>query len=387
MFGFLILSLPISRRRAVYLAATIGGAVIITAATGNRFYLNGVSNKSETVTTTKTQTQELIKKSYPKNAYIEGDNSLVSVVQGTGTQNDVPEMIQRSIDLLGGIEKIDVKGKNVLVKPNLNTNNPHPASTNPIVVGTVVKMLFDAGASKVTVGDSSNLNNRTKDVMRDQGIQKIVEDAGGDVLFLEDEEFITVQIPKGKWLTETRISKPVLEAERLIDIPIIKSHNVTNYSMSMKNFVGAIHIESRFDPRWEPSTKVFHTCGNPAEAAAELNVLVNPDLVIMDGTKSLISYGSIGDDSGVIQDTNIIVASGDRIANDIVGLSIIKSFGLWSSVVDIDVWEQPTIKRALELELGREKEKIKILVESLAGEIKQDELTQQIHRISGIKKI
>jgi uncharacterized protein (DUF362 family) len=296
-------------------------------------------------------------------------------------------MIQRSVDLLGGIEKIDVKDKNVLVKPNLNTNNPHPASTNPIVVGTVVKMLIDAGASKVTVGDSSNLNNRTRDVMRDQGIQKIVEDAGGDVLFLEDEEFVTVQIPKGKWLTETRISKPVLEAERLIDIPIIKSHNVTNYSMSMKNFVGAIHIESRFDPRWEPSTKVFHTCGNPAEAAAELNVLVNPDLVIMDGTKSLISYGSIGDDSGVIQDTNIIVASGDRIANDIVGLSIIKSYGLWPDIVNNDVWEQPTIKRALELELGREKEKIKILVESLAGETKQDELTEQIHNISGIKKI
>lgn len=387
MLEFLILSLPISRRRVIYLAATIGGAAIITAATGNRFYLNNSSNESKIVTTTKTQTQEILKKTYPKNMYIEGDNSLVSMVQGRDSQNDVPEMIQRSVDLLGGIQKIDVKDKNVLVKPNLNTNNPHPASTNPIVVGTVVKILFDAGASKVTVGDSSNLNNRTKDVMRDQGIQKIVEDAGGDVLFLEDEEFITVQIPKGKWLTETRISKPVLQAERLIDIPIIKSHNVTNYSMSMKNFVGAIHIESRFDPRWEPSTKVFHTCGNPAEAAAELNVLVNPDLVIMDGTKSLISYGNIGDDSGVIQDTNIIVASGDRIANDIVGLSIIKSYGLWPNVVDSDVWEQPTIKRALELELGRDKEKIKILVESLAGETKQNELTEQIHGLSGIKKI
>ncbi len=374
--------MTVSRRRAIYLAATIGGAAIITAATGSKFYFNDTTDEPKN-SIIKTQTQGFLQKSYPNNVYIEGDKSIVSLVQGTGNQNEVPEMVRRSIDLLGGLEKIDIKGRNVLIKPNTNSNNPHPASTNPIVVGTIVKMLFESGANKVTVGDSSNLNNNTKDVMHDQGIQKAVEDEGGEVIYLEDEEFITMEIPGGKWLTETRISKPVLEAERLIDIPTIKSHNVTNYSMSMKNFVGIIHKESRFDPKWEPSTKVFHACGNPAEAAAELNVLVNPDLVVMDGTKSLVSYGE-GDDSGEVRDTNIIIASGDRIANDVIGLSIIKSFGLWQDVVDKDVWDQPTIKRALELELGREKEKIKIVGESFLGKTKFEELMQLIHSMTGI---
>jgi len=380
--------MPLSRRRAIYLAATVGGAAIIVAATGGSLYLSGNTNESTTTTrkvTTITSSQQINPKSYPKNAYLDEGKSLVSVVQGTGNAEDVPKMVRRSVELLGGLEKIDVRNRSVLVKPNMNSNNAHPASTNPLVVGTIVEMLLDEGAAKVTVGDSSNLNNKTSDVMRDQGIMKSVEDAGGEVMFLEDEEFTTVQIPRGKWLTETRISKPVIEAEKLINLPVIKSHNTTNYTMSMKNFVGIIHVESRFDPNWNPSTKVFHACGNPAEAAAELNVLVNPDLVVMDGTKSLVSYGN-GDDSGEVRDTNLIIASGDRIANDIVGLSVIKSYGMWPEVVDKEVWDQPTIRRARELSLGRDKEDIKIIGESLAGEEKLDELIQTIYDLTGVSR-
>tara|TARA_B100000315_G_C14538877_1_gene569815 strand:+ start:555 stop:1700 length:1146 start_codon:yes stop_codon:yes gene_type:complete len=380
--------MPLSRRRAIYLAATVGGAAIIVAATGGSLYLSGNTNESTTTTrkvTTITSSQQINPKSYPKNAYLDEGKSLVSVVQGTGNAEDVPKMVRRSVELLGGLEKIDVRNRSVLVKPNMNSNNAHPASTNPLVVGTIVEMLLDEGAAKVTVGDSSNLNNKTSDVMRDQGIMKSVEDAGGEVMFLEDEEFTTVQIPRGKWLTETRISKPVIEAEKLINLPVIKSHNTTNYTMSMKNFVGIIHVESKFDPNWNPSTKVFHACGNPAEAAAELNVLVNPDLVVMDGTKSLVSYGN-GDDSGEVRDTNLIIASGDRIANDIVGLSVIKSYGMWPEVVDKEVWDQPTIRRARELSLGRDKEDIKIIGESLAGEEKLDELIQTIYDLTGVSR-
>ncbi len=382
--------MPISRRRMIYLAATVGGAAIVVSATGSWLYIGekpketGTTTITRKITTIPLTTNTTLKPDL-KNPYIEGGKSLVSVVQGTDRPEDVPQMVRSSVDLLGGIGKIDVTGRSVLVKPNTNSNNPHPASTNPLVVGTVVEMLLDAGAAEVKVGDCSNINNRTRDVMKDQGIQKAVEDAGGEVMFLDEMDYTTVKIPGGKWLTETRISKPVYEAERLIDLPVIKSHNVTGYTMSMKNFVGVIHKESRFDPEWRPTTKVFHPCGNPAEAAADLNLLVEPDLIVMDGTKSLVSYGE-EDDSGEVRDTNMIVASGDRIANDVVGLSVIKSFGIWPDVVDKDVWEQGTIKRALELGLGRRRDDIKIVSKSLAGQDKLDELLYTIHSITGIPR-
>ncbi|MCL4435566.1 MAG: DUF362 domain-containing protein [Thaumarchaeota archaeon] len=389
--------MPVSRRRLIYLAVTAGGAVIVLSATGGLLYLGGkpgaVENGTRTTTanavtkqlnitstTTTTSTQAKMRFSNP---YTENGKSLVSVVQGSGRPEDVPEMVKNSVAVIGGIEKIDVKGKKVFVKPNTNSNHPPPAVTSPLIVGTVVKMLMDAGAAEVKVGDCSNINNQTSQVMMDQGIQRAVEDAGGEVVFLDQQEYVTVSMPWGKWLTETRISKPVYEAERLIDLPVIKSHNVAGFTMSMKNFVGAIHKSSRLDPSWLPSTTVFHSCGNPSEAVAELNVLVKPDLIVMDGTKSLVSYGE-GDDAGEVRDTNLVVASGDRVANDIVGLSVIKSFGLWPMVTDKDVWAQGTIQRALELSLGQRSDKIKIISKSLVGQEKLDPLLQKIHSISGI---
>ncbi len=388
--------MPVSRRRMIYLAVTAGGSVIVLSATGGLLYLGGklggVGNGTRTtsadvvtkqLTTTSTTTTSTQVKLRFNNPYTENGKSLVSVVQGSGRPEDVQEMVKNSVDLIGGIEKIDVKGRKVFVKPNTNSNRPPPAVTNPLVVGTVVKMLVDAGAAEVKVGDCSNINNQTSQVMADQGIQKAVEEAGGEVVFLDQQEYVTVAMPWGKWLTETRISKPVYEAERLIDLPVIKSHNVAGFTMSMKNFVGAIHKSSRLDPSWLPSTTVFHSCGNPSEAVAELNVLVKPDLIVMDGTRSLVSYGE-GDDAGEVRDTNLVVASGDRVANDIVGLSVIKSFGLWPMVTDKDVWAQGTIQRALDLSLGQRSEGIKIIGKSLVGQEKLDPLLQKIHSISGI---
>ncbi len=384
--------MPISRRRMLYLAATVGGVAVTATAAGGLLNLAEKPPKqgtppSITTTTAKTITEpvavDVTPKPYLSNVYTDGGKSLASIVLGTGRDEDIPTMVGSSVELLGGIGKIDVKGRSVLVKPNTNSNRPHPASTNPIVIGAVVKMLLDAGAAEVKVGDCSNINNQTREVMKDQGIQKAVEEAGGKLIYLEDMEYVTVSMPWGRRLTETRISKPVIEAERLIDIPVIKSHNVTSFTMSMKNFIGVIHKESRLDPEWRPSTKVFHACSNPAEAVAEINILVKPDLIIMDGTRSLVSYGE-ADDSGEVRDTNLIVASGDRVANDIIGLSVIKSYGLWPPVVEKDVWEQDQIKRAMELGLGRGRDGVKIVSRSLSDPDKLDQLLQQIHRTTKI---
>lgn len=380
--------MPISRRRIIYLAATVGGAAIIVSATGAWLYLGeisgGIGRKTRT-TTVKITTRhvETAPKPYLKNVYTEGEKSLVSIVLGTGRQKDIPKMVKSSVDFIGGIEKIDVKGRRVLVKPNTNSNNPPPAVTNPLIVRAIVEMLFEAGAVEVTVGDCSNPNYRTMDVMRDQGLKEATEEAGGRVASFDEEEWIRVEIPSGRALTETLIAKSVYEAERLVDLPVLKTHNAAMFSMSMKNFVGAIKPTSRVDPSWTPSTKVLHSCPDLQEGIAELNLLVKPDLIVMDGTKSFVYWGP---DEGEVRDTNLVVASGDRIANDIVGLSVIKTYGLWPGVVEKDVWDQGQIKRGLELGLGRGRDQVKIVGKSLAGQDELDALLQKIHNISRIPR-
>ncbi len=56
------------------------------------------------------------------NVFREGEERLVSVVHG----RDVEAAVRKAIDLVGGIEKLDVQGKSILLKPNILDGSPLP---------------------------------------------------------------------------------------------------------------------------------------------------------------------------------------------------------------------------------------------------------------------
>jgi uncharacterized protein (DUF362 family) len=91
---------------------------------------------------------------------------------------------------------------------------------------------------------------------------------------------------------------------------------------------------------------------NPAhweEVVAELNLAYRPDLNIADGTKVMVEGGPW---SGRAEESNLILASGDRIACDVVGLAVIKSYGRWKRLLSVSPWEMGQVRRAVELGLG-----------------------------------
>lgn len=66
------------------------------------------------------------------------------------------ELVRQAIDALGGMKQFVQSGKRVVIKPNIcNAYNTYEyaSTTNPWVVGTLVKLCFEAGASKVIVLD------------------------------------------------------------------------------------------------------------------------------------------------------------------------------------------------------------------------------------------
>ena len=62
--------------------------------------------------------------------FTEDGKALVAVVRGTNPY----EMVREAVALVGGLGKIGIKGKSVLVKPNVVSDAPHPITTNPEVV-------------------------------------------------------------------------------------------------------------------------------------------------------------------------------------------------------------------------------------------------------------
>ncbi len=282
----------------------------------------------------------------PANPFMEEGKALVAVVRG----KNVDAMVREAVSLIGGLEKIGIKGKSVLVKPNVVSAAPHPVTTNPQVVRAVVKLLYEEGAGNVYVGDmSAMLALPTRKNMERNGIKQAAEEAGAEVIFFEDHGWVNVELPKGRYIKRVSVTEWLYKVDRIINLPVIKTHRSASYSICLKNFVGATHIKQRpylIDPtHWE-------------ELIAEMNLAWHPHLNIIDGTKTLIENGPW---EGPAADTGLVIATGDRVAGDVTGLGIIRQFGRWAMVTEKDVWEQKQVKRAVELGLGVGKGAVKVV--------------------------
>jgi uncharacterized protein (DUF362 family) len=120
-------------------------------------------------------------------------------------------------------------------------------------------------------------------------------------------------------------------------------------------------------------------------AVAELNAAVRPHLYVVDGLQSLVQGGPW---AGEAVPTQVIIASGDPIATDVVALGLIKGFGRWDLVSDKDVWQQVQIQRGIALGLGaRGPQDIRLLTADLTGSDRAfAALVSDIRRHTGLSR-
>lgn len=297
-----------------------------------------------------------------------GEGKALVGVAGSGS---VEDRVQEAVNLIGGFRRLNIKGKTVLVKPNVVSGSPSPTTTNPEVVAAVVRLLYREGAREVVVGDMSALFSRsTLKNMRMNGIRQAAEGAGARVVAFEDFGWIEVPLPGARYLKKAYVSEWLYRADLIVNLPVVKTHRSASYSICLKNFIGCTHLRQRpylvDSSHWE-------------ELVAEFNLACRPDLNIVDATVAMIGGGPW---EGTPAPTGIIIASGDRVAADVVGLGLIRSFGRWNPVTGKGVWEQRQIRHALLLGLG--KGKGEILLRAGEGDGRFMELIRSLRRETGL---
>ena len=275
------------------------------------------------------------------NPFKEGKKRLVSMVHG----RDVEKMVRTAIDLIGGIEKLDVVGKSILLKPNILDGSPPPTTTNPQVIRAVAKILYESGAHRVLVGDmSAFFKLPTRKNMDITFMKMMAEEVEAELVPFDEGGWVSIDLPQGQFIKRVYVAETLFRVDRIINLPVIKTHRSATYSIALKNFIGATHFRHRpyfvNRPHWE-------------EVIAELNLAYIPDLHIVDGTRLMVEGGPW---KGKAIDAHLIIATGDRIAADVIGLGVLKHYSELPQIREVDVWEQRQVKRAVELGLGIRKE-------------------------------
>ncbi len=281
-----------------------------------------------------------------------GGNSLlidpvVSISKCSDPQGEkaVEETVQSSIDLLGGLNALIMPGDTVLIKPNLVDNYEYKtgATTNPYVVRTLVRMTKQAGAKKVIVADGSRVGLDTEVALAGTGMRKACEEMGAEVRDLKKDRYEVAFVPNGRIFRKIRMPQTFFEADIIINVPVMKTHDCEPVTLGLKNMKGLIH---------ERDKKRFHRWGL-TQSVLDLNKIALPHLTVLDGTVAMEGAGPL---FGTPVHLGLIVASFNTLAADTVA----------AAIMGYSVDEIPYLKMAEEQGLGvANLKKIQIVGEDL----------------------
>jgi uncharacterized protein (DUF362 family) len=215
------------------------------------------------------------------------------------------ELVRRALTALGGIERFVPKGANVIVKPNICVayhTYEYAATTNPWVVGTLVKLCFEAGASTVRVMDNP-FGGTPEEAYKISGIAEQVKATGGEMVVMSKLKFKSTDIPGGKSLKNSFIYDDALKADVLINVPIAKHHSLARLTLGMKNMMGLISTR-----------EAIHA--DVGQRLADLTSCIRPALTVVDAVRILMDHGPTGGNLDDVKKLDTVIASPDIVAAD-----------------------------------------------------------------------
>lgn len=224
----------------------------------------------------------------------------------SATNPDPVAALNAALDGIGGIGRFVHSGERVVVKPNVGWDRTpaQGANTNPELVREMVRLCLGAGAASVTVADVS-CNDPRRSFLR-SGIREAGESAGARVMLPAPEDFGDVDLG-GTVLRNWTVLKHFVEADRFINMPVIKHHNLTLCTIGMKNLYGILggrrnRLHQEID-----------------QSIVDLAAFVRPTLTVVDGTRVLFRSGPQGGSLDDVRIEDTVLCSTDPVAADARG--------------------------------------------------------------------
>jgi uncharacterized protein (DUF362 family) len=218
-------------------------------------------------------------------------------------EDDISAIIEKAVADSG------LSGKSkIFVKPNLSHPEYLPGVvTSPELIKQVVGLLRD-GNNEVVVGESNGFNYPCWTAFDKTGVEAAVKAAGGTVINLSEDKVVEVKFPDGCPLKRLFLPKIVLDADAIVDLPLMKTHEFMVYSGAIKNLFGCV-----------PSDKRIYLHPYLPEVFYRLYSLFKPQLTIMDAR---IGIEGNGPTKGKPVKMGLILTSNDALAVDLVAAKV-----------------------------------------------------------------
>lgn len=222
-------------------------------------------------------------------------------------EEKVYQALKRGLDLLGGINQFIKPKDKILLKPNLlYAKTPDKqATTHPSVFAAIIRLLKESQCHDLTYGDSPGFGS-TERVADVTGL-KITADEH-NVKLADFSKGQVKSFPGGHQCKQFQVAQGALEADSIIDLSKMKTHQLTHITGAIKNQLGCIYgiHKGAFHVKF-PDAQTF------SKMLVDLNLLLKPKLYLMD---AIIAMDGNGPGSGDPIQMNALIISTDPVALD-----------------------------------------------------------------------
>jgi uncharacterized protein (DUF362 family) len=230
------------------------------------------------------------------------------------------ESVRRAVTGCNGLDHLHRDAK-VFIKPNIvfwSTVTDFPkwgVITTSRVVEDMVILLKDRGIQDITIGEGMVTGHGDRKTPADAfdrlGYAALGRRYGVKTVDIMARPFEKVDLGDG---IELKFNRDILESDFVVNLPVLKTHVQTVVSLGIKNLKGTIDLASRKRCHSPDPVKDLHY------RVARLADKMPPMLTLIDGIYS--NERGPGMD-GHIRRTNVLVASADVLAADLVGTHIL----------------------------------------------------------------
>ena len=211
-------------------------------------------------------------------------NRIALIATPDYTPATIDASLARLLDELGSLERFIQPGQRVLIKPNLLAGKaPEKAvTTHPELVRAVIEAVQRLGATPL-VGDSPGIGAPLQ-VARACGILAVCEQTGAE--FIPFNEATTISLGSGSF-QRVEIATPLLEADAIINLPKLKTHQMMGLTCAVKNLYGAVVGKRKISLHLQAGTskELF------ARLLQELAQRLAPVLTIVDAVTAMEGNG------------------------------------------------------------------------------------------------
>ena len=222
--------------------------------------------------------------------------------------DEVYKTVKRVFDFYGGVENLIKPGEKVLLKINLVSGHPieKRVTTDPAVVKAVAQIVLEAGG-KPFLADSPGIDN-FNNAARKAGFMQVAEELNIPCHELTDPVPLPIKY-ENSGFKNIQVSKYVVEADKIISLPKLKTHGQMLLTLGVKNLFGC--IPGRAKAGWHYNVGLNRE--NFASFLIDLYMNIKPTLTIMDG---IIGMQGDGPTSGEPYEYNIIAGAQDLLKLD-----------------------------------------------------------------------